>query len=280
VGRPAFEGDQALPTDPERNTAGRALLAMTADLGLEIGFRVRIEKGIPLGSGMGGSASSAVGAVVAANALLDSPQPKDRLLRYALAGEAVASGAAHAAVHGDIVAAVHGDNVAPCLYGGLCCFLPTEPPEVIEIRLPSEVWCVLVRPRLRQDTVAQRALLAEHVRLEDFVRQSAHLAAFISACHCDDLELLRRAMRDLVIAPQRFDSIPGGAAACAAARTAGALGASIAGSGPSLFAWVEGESPCAAVRDGMVAALASHEVAADVWIGPPSVEGARILGPS
>ena len=90
-----FEGDQALPIDADRNTASRALLAMIADLGLDTGFRVRIEKGIPLGSGMGGSASSAVGAVVAANALFDAPQPKHRLLRYALVGEAVASGAAH-----------------------------------------------------------------------------------------------------------------------------------------------------------------------------------------
>lgn len=267
--RADFEGDQDLPTEPRDNTATRALLAMVEDLGLSCGFRVQLEKGIPLGSGMGGSAASAVGAVVGANALLegvlaDAPLSRHQLLAYALAGEAAASGAAH------------GDNVAPCLFGGLCCFLPFDPPRVLQLPVPSGLTCVLVRPRMRLDTLAQRALLATEVPLDAYVRQSAHLAGFIAACYRDDLELLRAAMRDLVIAPQRGPSIPGFEQAGAAARDRGALGCSIAGSGPSLFAWVADPAQGRVVGDAMVGALQEHGTTADAWVGALSPQGARI----
>jgi homoserine kinase len=264
-----FEGDQDLPVAPRDNTATRALLAMVDDLGLSCGFRVQIEKGIPLGSGMGGSAASAVGAVVAANALLGgipgaSPCTRHQLLPYALAGEAAASGTAH------------GDNVAPCLFGGLSAFLPFDPPRVVPLPVPSGLHCVLVRPRLRQDTRAQRALLSADVPLEAHVRQSAHLTGFIAACYGDDLELLRVSMQDVLIAPQRGPSIPGFEQARAAARDAGAIGCAIAGSGPSLFAWVARAEQGRAVGDGMVGALAEQGTPADAWVGALSLQGARV----
>ena len=244
--------DAQLPLDPDQNTAGRALLEMREALRIEHGYRVRIEKGIPLGSGMGGSAASAVGAVVAANAFRDVAVPKRELLRYALAAEAVASGAAH------------GDNAAPGIFGGLCAFLAKEA-DVLQLPLPSGIWCVLARPRLRQDTAAQRAMLRETVPLELSVEQSARLAAFVHACHRDDVQLLARSMQDLVVGPQRLGGIPGGEDACRAARVAGALAASIAGSGPTLFAWVEGEDGCAAVRDAMVGTLKGFDQEVDAW---------------
>ncbi len=265
-----FEGDQDLPSSPKENTATRALAAMVDDLDLAHGFRVRLEKGIPIGSGMGGSAASAVGAVVAGAALVDQSIPRAQLLRYALAGEAAASGSA------DGGALAHGDNVAPCLFGGLCCYLPNDPPEVVEIPVPSGLSCVLVRPRLRQDTRAQRAILRDSVSVKDFVLQSAHLAGFIAACFRDDVDLLRRSMRDVVIGPQRASTIPGAWAACAAARTAGALGSSIAGSGPSIFAFVADESETKVVRDAIVGTLAGHDIVSDAWVGPISLEGAKV----
>lgn len=260
----ALDPDVELPLDAERNTAGRALLSMREALGISYGYRVRIAKGIPLGSGMGGSAASAVGAVVAANALCNAALPNRQLLQFALDGEAVASGVAH------------GDNAAPGLYGGLCVFLAKEG-DVLPLPIPSNIYCVLVRPRLRQDTAAQRAMLRDTVPLELSVEQSACLAAFVHACHRDDLSILARSMQDLIIGPQRIGLIPGGAEACQAARVAGALAASIAGSGPSLFAWVEGEEACVTVRDAMLGTLKGFDQPADGWIAPLSHDGARLV---
>src|SRR6185295_10056838 len=96
-----------LPRDAERNTAGAALIALREALQLPHGFEIELDKGIAFGSGMGGSASSCVAALVAANALLDEPLGIDALYPLAMHGEAVASGG------------LHGDNVGPMLMGGL-----------------------------------------------------------------------------------------------------------------------------------------------------------------
>src|SRR5690606_17916596 len=134
------------------------------ELELDFGFAVTIEKAIPLGSGMGGSAASAAGALVAANALLDEPLTLDELLRYALVGEAVASGSPHA------------DNLAPCLFGGLTLVRGLEVPDVLQIPVPEEIRCVLVHPPLRVDTRDARAVLPQSISLGLHVEQSGNLA--------------------------------------------------------------------------------------------------------
>ncbi len=255
------EGHEGLPEDPRQNTAIAALEAMVADLRPGFGFAVHLQKGIPPGSGMGSSAASAVGAVVAANALLERPASKEQLFRYALAGEAVASGVAH------------GDNVAPCLHGGLTAVLPRH--QVIGLPVPEGLSCVVVRPDIRLQTRAQRSLLRAAVPLSTHVEQMGHLAGFIAACYRNDTELLRRSFRDVVIEPQRAPWIPGFAAAQRAALSQGALGCSIAGSGPSLFAWVTsregGDAVCSAILDG----LRQEGVEAEAWVGGISMAGAR-----
>jgi len=262
-------GDVELPREPARNTASAALLAMAADLDSEIAFRVALHKRIPLSAGMGGSAASAVGAVVAANALLEVPLPIERLFDYALAGEAAASGARHA------------DNVAPCLFGGLCAALPGQGalavPRVVPIPVPGSLRCVVVRPHLQVSTRAARGVLAPTVELGAFAAQSAHLAAFVAACFAGDEGLLRAAMQDLVIGPQRRAAIPGFDAVHRAALAAGAIGCAIAGSGPSLFAWLSGDAAVAAVRAAMVDAFAAVGLQADAFAGPVAAAGAAIV---
>lgn len=255
------EAAEGLPDDPRRNTAIAALQAMVEDLKLPFGFDVRLLKGIPPGSGMGSSAASAVGAVVAANALLEQPVSRERLFDYALAGEAVAAGVAH------------GDNVAPCLYGGLTAVLPDH--RVIELPVPRDLVCVVCRPRVQLDTRGQRALLQADVPLETHVAQAGHLAGFIAACYRNDLELLGCSLRDVIVEPQRAGSIPGFGRAQAAAMKAGALGCSIAGSGPSLFAWVRSAPDGERVRKGILAALGAEGLEAESWVGPVCREGAR-----
>ena len=257
--------DARLPLEPERNTAGAGLLAMVEELKLPFGFSVRIEKAIPLGSGMGGSAASAVGAVVAANALLDAPLAPLELLRYTLVGEMVASGSAHA------------DNLAPGLLGGLTLVRSMDPPDVVRIPVPDEIRCVLVRPHLRIDTRMARGLLPGEVPLRLHVDQSADLAAFVAGCFSGDLELIRRSFRDRVAEPNRQHLIPGFAATKAAALEADALGCSISGGGPAMFAWCAGDRVAERVRDAMLSALAGAGVAADAWVSRVNAEGARIL---
>ena len=254
-----------LPTDPQRNTASVALLALLRDLQPGHGFRVRIDKGIPLGSGMGGSAASAVGAVVAANALLARPLAREKLLKYALLGEQAASGAPHA------------DNAAPCLFGGLTAVVSADPPEVVPIPLPDALLCVLVHPRMRIDTREARAVLRPEIALSEHVRQSMRLSGFLAGCFRGDLGLIGRSMDDCIVEPQRSKLIPGFDEAKAVARAGGALGFGIAGSGPSVFAWAASQTVARVVQQGVVGAFERHGLAVDSWIAPIDDQGARAV---
>jgi homoserine kinase len=256
----------AIPSDPAENTATVGLIKLREDLGLSFGFDVSVRKGISLGSGMGGSAASAVAALVAANSLLERPLPKESLLAYALIAEKVASGAAHP------------DNATPSLFGGMTLILSTNPVRHVQLPVPEGVLTVLVHPHVRVDTREARAILKPNVPLADHVRQSAHLGGFIAGCFCDDLELIRTSFADIIIEPQRAALIPAFAQVKAAALREGAVGVSISGSGPSVFAWVDSERASLRVREAMVSAFVSNGVAdVDSWVSPVSREGARVV---
>jgi homoserine kinase len=253
-----------LPLEPEKNTAGRALLAMYEALYPPFGFAMQIEKGIPLGSGLGGSAASAVGAVVAANALLQEPCTKLQLLQFAMQGEAVASGS------------LHVDNIAPSLFGGLVLTVGIDHPRVKQIPVPPDVRAVIVHPHMFLSTKQARAILRRTVDLSDFVWQTANLAGFISGCYTNDLDMIRASLEDVVIEPQRQALIPGFQEVRRAALDAGALGCSISGAGPTMFAW----SPSAnadAVLDAMSREFAQRSIQIDTWITEVQSDGARVV---
>ena len=254
-----------LPTEAAANTATAGLLALRAELGLAWGFEVEIHKGIPLSSGMGGSAASAVAALVAADALLPAPLGAAELLRYALVGETVASGAPHA------------DNLAPSLLGGLVLVRSVEPPDVVRLPVPAHLCCVLVHPHLRLDTRTARAALPAAIPLRTHVEQSANLAGLIAGCFTGDLALIGRSLRDVVAEPHRAGLIPGFAAEQRAALDAGALGCSISGAGPSVFAWVAETDTAHQVRDRMVAAFAAGGTGADGWVSAVDSPGAHVV---
>jgi homoserine kinase len=253
-----------LPTEPEKNTAGRALLALNVAAKPDFGFDMHIDKGIPLGSGLGGSAASAVGAVVAANALLPKPFTKLELLMFAMQGEAVASGSMHA------------DNIAPSLFGGLVLTVGIDQPRIKQIPVPTGVMAVICHPHMFLSTKQARAILKREVTMSDFVWQTANLAGFISGCYTNDLDLIREGLNDVVIEPQRRQLIPGFSAVRAAAIGAGALGCSISGAGPTMFAWARG-GHAEAVRAAMVDEFARHGVETDHWVVPVQSSGARVL---
>jgi homoserine kinase len=253
-----------LPVEPRKNTAGMAAVAMLDALQPGFGFEMDIDKGIPLGSGLGGSAASAVAAVVAANALLDRPEPRLRLLKFAMAGEAVASGSAHV------------DNIAPSLFGGLVLTVGIDNPRVKQIPVPPSLRCVLVHPHMYLGTREARAILKADITRSDYVWQSANLAGFISGCYSHDLDLIRESFNDVIIEPQRQSLIPGFQDVKGAAMSAGALGCSISGAGPTVFAWVEVQYAEAA-RGAMVAAFAAHGLRADHWVSSMEHFGARVV---
>jgi homoserine kinase len=254
-----------LPLDPSRNTAAVAVRAMLDDLGLDERLTLTVEKGLPLSSGMGGSAASAVAAVVAANELLGRPASLDAQLAYALQGEAAASGAPHA------------DNAAPSLHGGLVAVLPGERPEVVPIPVPESLLCVLVNPRIHVETREARSILRPEITLADHARQSAHLAAFVAACCSDDVALIGRSLRDVLIEPQRSQAIPGFARAQSAAIGLGALGCSIAGSGPSVFAWVSSRGTAESVARSIAKVFEDEGLESESWISPVNAPGARVV---
>jgi len=252
-----------LPRDPARNTASVAVAALTDALQPNHGFELTIDKGIPLASGLGGSAASAVAAVVAANALLEAPVDRLRLLKFAMAGEAVASGAGHV------------DNIAASLYGGLVLTVGIDHPSVVRIPVPDVVRCVLVHPHLEVATHTARALLARDVSLSDVVWQQANLAGFMAGCFANDLELIRVSLEDVVIEPQRKRLIPGFDRVKEAAMAAGALGCSISGAGPTVFAWCEAPN-ADAVNRGMTGIFKANGIATDAWVTAIESAGARV----
>ncbi|HEV7607439.1 MAG TPA: homoserine kinase [Steroidobacteraceae bacterium] len=253
-----------IPRDPERNTAGRALLAMQEVLKPGFGFEVFIEKGIPLGSGLGGSAASAVAAVVAANALLDKPLSKLELLQFAMQGEKVSSGS------------LHVDNISPSLFGGLVLTVGIDNPRVKQIPVPEGIRAVLVHPHLFLSTKQARGILKREVTMSDFIWQTANLAGFISGCYTNDLDMIRASFEDVVIEKQRSQLIPGFDAVRNGAIAAGALGCTISGAGPTMFAWAL-EPDAEKVRSAMVAAFGAANMKVDHWVVPIRTSGAYVL---
>lgn len=256
--------DRELPQRAEDNTAGQALLSLRIALGCREGFEVVIDKGIPFGSGMGGSAASAVAAVVAANALLAEPLQVSQLYLHALDGEAVASGSRH------------GDNVAPMLLGGLVLAVGDRAP--VKLPVSAELCCAHVHPHCVVETRQARAALAGHYTLGEFVRQSGNLALFLTGVTRGDRDLIRAGLDDVLVEPRRAALIPGFAAVKQAALDAGALGASISGAGPSVFAWCWGEADAHAAAAAMRSAFADAGLDSDVLVGPVEAPGARVIG--
>ena len=253
-----------LPRDAERNAASMAVLALMDRLSLDHGFDLAVEKGIPLGSGLGGSAASAVAGVVAAAGVLPERPDNLVLLKCAMRGEEAACGTAHV------------DNIASSLYGGLVLTVGIDDPHVKQIPVPAAVRCVLVRPHMELQTRVARQVLQQTVTLSDVVWQQANLAGLIAGCFSNDLALIRASLEDVVIEPQRSKLIPGFDRVKQAAMVNGALGCSISGGGPTTFAWCE-ETVAVAVRDAMVGAFAAIGLATDHWVTAITSAGARLV---
>jgi homoserine kinase len=251
-----------LPLDAPSNTAGAALIAMREALALPFGFEVEIDKGIPLGSGMGGSAASCVAALVAANAVLDTPLTREALYPFSLVGEAVASGGKH------------GDNLGPMLLGGLVLATAEH---LVSVPVPQAWHSLLVHPEAILETRRARAALQGAYELKDFVHQSANLALVLAGCHAGDAALVRAGLKDVLVEPRRAPLIVGFDVAKAAMLAGGAMGASISGAGPSIFGWFEDRASAEAAALAVQAAFADVGFESQAWVSRIAAPGAYVL---
>lgn len=251
-----------IPLAPGENTASTAVAALLEAAGLDIGLELHIAKGIPLASGLGGSAASAVAAVVAAADLLELDWPRDRLYPSALAGEAIASGAAH------------GDNVGCQLLGGLV--LATHD-RLVTIPVPQGLFAVAVHPEYKVSTRNARRCLAEPFDLATVVEQASCLAQVLTGCHQSNVALIRAGLRDVMVEPRRAGLIPGFAAVQQAALDHDALGASISGAGPTVFGWFTDERRAEAAGAAMAGAFTQAGLRAEAFVSPVAAPGARVV---
>jgi len=253
-----------LSTDSNHNTASIAAKALWNDYGDGGGVEISVYKGVPLQSGMGSSAASAVAATVAVNALLGTPLPAEALLSYALAGEKYASGSLHA------------DNVAPSLLGGMIFCPPVLLPEVVRLPVPQGVSAVLIHPELQVNTAQARRKLAKAYSMEQWLSQQAYFGGFIAACASSDIELIGKTLKDVIIEPQRSSAVACFDAVKEAAERSGALGFSLSGSGPSLFALCESKI-AARVAMAMQQACRGFGIDCQSYVSSMAAPGAHIL---
>lgn len=253
-----------LSTDPEHNTASIAAKALWNDYGDRHGVELEIHKGVPLQSGMGSSAASAVAGVFAVNQLLGTPLATEKLLSFALVGEQYASGGLHA------------DNVAPSLMGGMIFCPPVLLPEMVSLPVPDGVSAVLVHPELQVNTAQARRKLAKGYTMDQWLEQQAYFGGFVAACAMNDIELIGKTLRDVIIEPQRAAAVPCFSAVKEAAERNGALGCSLSGSGPSIFALCE-DRHASNIATGMEQACRALGIECQSWISPLDAPGAHVV---
>ena len=255
-----------IPPERHMNTAGvavNAYLEATGKTSAMLG--ISLEKNLPLGSGMGSSASSAAAAVFALNELFGNPLTTTELIPFAMEGERLACGSAHA------------DNVAPSLLGGFVLIRSYKPLDIVCVKCPDELYCSIIHPHIQLNTSDARRILKRDIPLDDAIRQAANAAAFMTALIKEDFDLMGRSICDLLAEPKRNQLIPGFEKTKQAALDAGAIGCGISGSGPSVFALCKGESISRQVAGVMKKSFYEAGLASDTFVSQLNAPGASVV---
>lgn len=263
----AILGDEGrLPKQTERNTAGIAVQTYLKHIESDQGLDITLHKKMPLGSGLGSSAASAVAGVFAVNELLGRPLKQLDLLPFAMEGERLACGSAHA------------DNVAPSLMGGFVVIRSYNPLDIITINTPAQLYATIVHPEIEVNTKDARHILKNEVSMKNTIIQMGNVAGLIAGLMKPDYDLIGRSMVDVIIEPIRAILIPEFNEVKQAALDAGALGCSISGSGPSMFALSRDQDTAQRVGSSMQAAFQSVGIGSEVYVSGINQEGPRIIG--
>ncbi len=254
-----------LPSEPEKNVAGVVALAMIKKTESDFGILIEIEKGILPGSGMGSSGASAGGAAFGVNKLLDEPFGKTELVAFAMLGEALASGVAHA------------DNVAPNLFGGFTLVRSTRPLDVIALHTPERLSVSLIHPLIEVKTKNARNILKKSLLLKDAVTQWGNVAGLVTGLFMEDFDLIARSMHDGIVEPVRSMLIPMFDELKQAALDTGALGCSISGSGPSVFALSADLATAGKITEAMRKIYAGKDVPFETFTSGINKQGCHVL---
>lgn len=258
-------GDGRIPTEPNQNTAGVAVIEFLKSINSNQGAEITLYKNLPLGSGMGSSAASAVAAVVAINHLMREPLSREQLLPFVMEAERMACGSAHP------------DNAAPSLLGGLILVRENSPLDIVRIPTPEELTCVLVHPHIEVRTRDARQVLKSTISLKDGVTQWANTAALVAGMMKGDYELIGRSLVDVVAEPQRAVLIPGFEKIKREALKNGALGCGISGSGPTIFCLCRGLENAQRAGHVIEQEFRTLNLRSEVYTSEVNHEGARII---
>ncbi len=254
-----------LPYEAEMNVAGVSALAMYKTLNVDFGFEIEIYKNIKPGSGIGSSAASAVGSVFGMNELLGRPFNKTQLTKFAIKGEALASKCEHA------------DNLAPALFGGFTLVKSVSPLKILEIPSPNDLYATIIHPQIEIKTSESRAVLPKEVALSDAVEQWANLGGLVHALHTSDYNLISESLKDVIVEPQRSQLIPHFNEVKEAVLNAGALGAGISGSGPSIFSLSKGLDTANKVKEAMQSVYSNTGIEFDIHVSKINTQGVKII---
>ena len=256
---------QNLPLETHRNVAGVAGLALLEQVDASVGYEIEIYKKIKPGSGIGSSAASAAGAVFAINELLGKPFSKQELIYFAMQGEKLASGTEHA------------DNVSPVILGGFTLVRSYQPLDVLKINSPDDLYASIIHPQIEVKTSDSRAVLKNQVALKKMVIQMGNFGGLISGLYTNDYDLIGRSLHDEIIEPNRLVLIPEFNKVKKGVIQAGALGAGISGSGPSIFALCKGEETARLVGETMADIYNNTDIDYDIHVSKINQQGIKIL---
>lgn len=256
---------QELPLQTEKNVAGVAGMALLAESDYDGGFELEIYKKIKPGSGIGSSAASAAGAVWGMNHLLGDPFSTSKLVEFAMQGERLASGVAHA------------DNVAPALFGGFTLVRSYEPLDIIPLNSPAELYATIIHPQIEVKTSDSRKILKTNISLKEGIKQWGNVGGLVAGLLTEDYGLIGRSLVDHIVEPIRSILIPGFDDVKTTALAAGALGCGISGSGPSIFAFSKGEDAAQEVALAMENVYQKIAVDYDIHVSKINAEGIKTL---
>lgn len=254
-----------LPLETENNVSGVAGLALLETVNTDFGFEIEIYKNIKAGSGIGSSAASSAGAVFGINALLGYPYSTKDLVQFAMQGEKLACGNAHA------------DNVAPALLGGFTLVRSYSPLDIIKIESPSELYATVVHPQIELKTSDARSVLKQTVSLKSAIMQWGNVGGLIAGLYTQDYDLIGRSLHDEIVEPLRSVLIPGFDLIKQAALENGALGSGISGSGPSIFALSKGKKTAGKIAKAMSAVYDAINLPYEIHVSKVNSEGVKIL---
>jgi homoserine kinase len=260
-----INGAAELSKDIDNNVVGVSVKALLDELGSQQGLAIKIEKGVKPGSGIGSSAASSAGAVVAANKLLNAGFNDVDLIRFAMEGERLASGVAHA------------DNVAPAILGGFTLVRSYNPLDIIKLNAPSELFCAIVHPQIEVKTADARSVLRINLPLKKAVIQWGNVGGLVAGLFLEDYALIGRSLHDEIIEPIRSILIPAFNLVKSAAMDNGALGCSISGSGPSIFALCKGLESANFVANAMGKVYDNLGIDNKVYVSGINKTGARLV---